>query len=1242
MNAKRLLSELLLLLLAPAAVLALLAAWVTWANSRPAAGPLTATVRPAAVWPWQEAEYRMTVRGEARSAARPAAPVDLALLVDVSGSMLRSLPAMAQAAQQAVEELAAAEPGRFRFALIRFDTEAEINTPWTDRPADLVAGLRRLTPFTGENDSRAAFARLAELLRSARPGARQVAVFYTDGELDVCSSHDPRVCPLAGPMSRQEMAAASERLRRSGVELLAVSLPGRAPDPLLFDITGAPTRVFEPSSTGDLVRSFQALSAGVLGVPARGALLTHRLDGRHFAAPLTGTAWTLARDGSLALELDRLPLTRATYTHPLVPRAAGLWRVGVTPPRLSFIAPESGRLMEVSAPRRPLLLAITWWALFAMALPALLWLAGHLLRRRRPALELEATVEPPPHRAPEPTRLPTLPPPPPPPEPPVPTLFVGLGGGGRQALAAIQAELAQLHDGAAEPPFRYLTLDLDRRRQELAGGAGEPDAGGATLHLTAPAEVTAAAAITAEPDPPPPHLGWFDAGRYRDAAREQLDLASGSRGDRVLARRALFRWLERGELTGELARLAREVVARSAPGDPWQIVILASRDGGVGSGWFVDCGRLARRLGRSLQAATQGAGPEIVGILCDSPERPRTANRAALGLELETAMLAGAYPSRTVYHPGDPLLDRMDGEAPFSWVLGHAPVSGTAKTVESQCASTAAVLVERRPRHTLLAAAGRIAGATGRPVAASSRVVQVLPRQAREMTRLDLLLRLLGPDVLLDIEPAPGGGFALAEVTAEAARRRLTEWADAEPPGSLSRQLLAAAGSPAAAPAVLAVLARSAGPAESRLAAALLAGVNRRLRGAGTAGGPWRRQWMPAEAAAVLRCLGRDLRALAGGAAAAAPPAGELLTRLGQLAEQGVQELERWLTGASQACEELAAERRALAARVAHREQSGDRVVLQPPQGDAEQAEASRRCLEDWLGGADTVSPLRERLFLELASQGGEVKVQLRSFVDTPTAWSEPAAAVAALDTLAGALAARVPSARLDTALASLPAEEQVALARGLVDRSTPAEAAVLVAPVPGEEAAGPLDATLAGFLREVPQPPDQGPRDVAASAADWAVWRFALAPLHQPEGGEDCLVAAAEQAAETVRRRVALQQGMEVPIFPAPLRIALGDDAAFHRFADAYRSGQIVRRRDPAGREQWSLLDRDLFLSDGPAGDLAQAAATFAASGAPAPEREPPAGPPGDLSRVEHWRRSGGLPDADTLVLSAIAQATR
>src|SRR5207237_1839910 len=136
------------------------------------------------------------------------------------GSMTASLPAMAQAAHRVTTDLAAGNSDFIRFALIRFDTESEITTDWTSDPEQLYAGLKRLSQFTGGNDSRRAFEDLGGLLGRARPQAKKVVVFYTDGGLDLCNG-----CPRV-PMSQEEMATAAQKLRDGGVEIYSVGLPG--------------------------------------------------------------------------------------------------------------------------------------------------------------------------------------------------------------------------------------------------------------------------------------------------------------------------------------------------------------------------------------------------------------------------------------------------------------------------------------------------------------------------------------------------------------------------------------------------------------------------------------------------------------------------------------------------------------------------------------------------------------------------------------------------------------------------------------------------------------------------------------------------------------------------------------------------------------------------------------------------------------------------------------------------------
>jgi hypothetical protein len=623
------LKGLLVLLAAPCVVLALLAAYVYISNGRPQDGPLQTRVEPAVVFPGGEATYFVDFRGEPHEAAPPP-PVDIAFLIDVSGSMTASLPAMSRAAHTVARELASESPGRIRFALIRFDTEAEITTPWTESPEQLFAGLERLEAFTGQNDTSEAFVRLDELLGRARPGAKRVAVFYTDGVLEACGGINPRTlepyCP-GGPMTEAEMERKAGELRDAGVEIYSIGLPGSGSDPLMVKMAGGPSRVFDPVDARDLAANFRLAARSIAGVSGEGGQLTHRIDGRHFAAPLQGTSWGLD-GGSLSLNVGKLPLSTATFAHPIVPLSSGLWRVGVEPPRLNY-AGEDGRLRSFQAGRRPAMLVIGWGALLWSLLPVLLWTLFYVARPKPRRVERPVEWQDPPRLRP-PTLLPALPALAGSRAEPIPTLFVGLGGAGRRALLAVRAEAKQAHVGQPGQPYKFLWIDLDTKEAERPTRF-EPWDDYEIKELLAPPEVRRTQPYLPEPGKIPEHLKWFDPRRYLNAAREELNLAEGSRGDRALARLALFLWLAGSkEPVSTLERVCWELADFHSLDGTRQVVIFASADGGVG-GWLLDVGRLVRRLTRRQQQAGSGLAPEIVGVLCETPEGERPQNRSSPG-----------------------------------------------------------------------------------------------------------------------------------------------------------------------------------------------------------------------------------------------------------------------------------------------------------------------------------------------------------------------------------------------------------------------------------------------------------------------------------------------------------------------------------------------------------------------------------------------------------------------------------
>jgi len=1163
----------LLLLGLPAAAVAALAVYVFIANARPQKEPLRVRVQPQVVFPWQEAHFLATVSEPQPVAPKPPEPLDIAFLVDVSGSMTESIPTMAAAVREMTRELAAVRSNDTRFALVRFDTDAEILVPWTSDAGALDRGLPMLDALGGNNDPRRLFARIDELAGSARKGSKRVMVFYTDGYISTA-------CPIrffCGDelMSYSEAGDAARPIREAGIDLYCVGRPGGDIHPVMLDITGSSGRIFLPADIRDLAANFSALTAAVAkrNLPA-GTQMAHPLDGRHFRAPLEGTSWVRDPGGTLRLDIGRLPQTPKTYGHPVVPLHAGLWRIGSEPLRLTY-ADATGAVVEAIADTRPRLLVLTWPVLLLPLLPWLVWLLFRGVPSRPPAA-LEPPVLPV-RPLPLPEALPPLPQAQSP-APPLPTLFIGLGAAGLESLHAIRADLEQLHLGTGMEAYRFLALDVDQR--EPAPSKFSRAASDAIDRVVPPREIAQLRDFVARPGEVPEHLSWFDAARYEHAAREELNLADGAKGDRVLARLALLRWL--GTQDGALVqRLGDELDALlSTSADAKQIVIVGSPAGGVGGGWFADVMRLMRRLSRDRQRDA-GILPEIAGILVstsDTGDPVATGNRAALLGELESIALTGRFPRRVTLAPDEDLLDRTDTECPFDWLMEVA--EGDARSAAAQSGALATLLCQRTVRRNLLR---EVAQQQRVPAVVATNGIHILATLTRDRVQGDLLLRLLGPDVLLDIQPVRGG-YAPRKVSESEVQQAMDEWIAEEPPRTPARQLLS--GAPIA--------------DDDAMIQALRASVNRRLR-----------VWRPVLAAAALRALSNRL--------GESSPSGRWAASIAGTLDRWVADLAAFAAKADQ--QRSFAERLELAKSLHHRRYLDAGVDAKTIE------EASRNALERWLGTKDTLAPLRERLFFTVEPNDGIV---LRSHVASPVALPAPLAAGQALEELARALAASVPALRLSDAIARLDEDGREQLARAILDSGVRPDSVLLTAP-----------ADLDAFRRQIGQPAADGVRRDCVADDVASVRRVAIAPA-SPRAelvASPPYVESAERESDRIRVRIGERYRIRVPLLPPELRIAAAHPLRFRSFADAYQTGDIVRRQDESGVARWYALDRREFLGlDGP-NALAHAAATYVYSDAAA--RGTHAGNrPADFSALDEGIARGGNLNEEGLVLAAIRVA--
>ncbi|HZQ54915.1 MAG TPA: VWA domain-containing protein [Bryobacteraceae bacterium] len=119
-------------------------------------------------------------------------PIDILLLLDVSGSMQPHVQRIASAAQQALSVLADHD----RIAIMVFDTHTRVRLPFTSSHQDVTRELNRLLRWEhfdgGTHITRALLDAANYMQREARPDARRAIVILTDDETQD-EEDEPRV-----------------------------------------------------------------------------------------------------------------------------------------------------------------------------------------------------------------------------------------------------------------------------------------------------------------------------------------------------------------------------------------------------------------------------------------------------------------------------------------------------------------------------------------------------------------------------------------------------------------------------------------------------------------------------------------------------------------------------------------------------------------------------------------------------------------------------------------------------------------------------------------------------------------------------------------------------------------------------------------------------------------------------------------------------------------------------------------
>lgn len=1195
--ARHFVAGLALLIAVPVAVLAGLWGMARFHNQTAGVGPLTCSLSADWAFVGQPLEYQIRYSGPAPADSPDLDRADIVIAIDVSGSMVDSLPAIKHAVGQLAANLL--REGRYRLAVIGFDVPASQVVPWTSNTEAVARGLATVGTMDGDNDSRALFALLPKVMSEARPGSRKVVVMFTDGYLDACPANR---CPTL--MNWAEMETAAAGLRKSGVKIAAVGLPRHTFRQGLVRLTGSDALVHDPSIIGALATSLRQAAAAGSSVVGPNASLGLHLDGRNFeiSSDVLGE-WRL-RGGQLALDVAPLPNMPAMFPISIAARHVGLWTVGQPPADMGIRDARGAETRHVCT-IAPQVLVVSWGLLLLVFSPAILWILAHLGRL---LMSTGGTVTETAHLLPRFTApadpLPSLPPvirqg------PVIPTLIVGLGGGGAALLHARYQGLIRGGDKVEEKSHNLLLLDIDGRTITMPG----VDVRLAPTALTNLDALASHGALTVH------HLAVFQPETMRDRPRRELNLSEGARGDRRLARLAFFRWLVEGDVKTVLDDALKRLLGLPTPTGHRQILIAFDENGGFGSAVAIDVARLFRRISRMRQRAEGNAIPDIVLLsLSTGLIGP---NAQSFQAELDTVGITGATPYRTTYCPEDPVLDCEDREVPYLAVLRL--IDGEMGAAARRGAYLASLLADPASRREILAemlvrrqeSQRRGRGFTaevwpsGLSVAAASR---------REAIARALFLYLIAGDNLLGLRPAPGGGFTVPAVTSDEAVDALQRWAESDG-------------------------ARNGGLEDFLIAIA--AGASGTGSSLAVADDPW-----------VIRAFAASLDAALGTDPSGRPPLtfAQASAALALIAD----------TAPRMGFAALADIARPLAVRTAewartlghncHRVQQefevcldhGDTAVKLLGHGwsmDDARAEAVR-LLTEWLGEGASVE-LSRRLRFHVVLRGGVPDVVLATGFGTTVVHDGAESVSPVIMDWARSLAGSTPAAEAAPVLLRLDDKIRQTMIKDLAAQPERHDGSVLALPAAGtdREAAAALKAEVDSVALSLSA---CGPCRIIVSGDSGSIrrlaWRFVEKGPDDDDGATEVVQTPDWVAARWRKRMHNYYQRLISPL-PPEIKIALLDEDWVKAFARAVADGGVFRSPDCRGRDCWWVAGVPLPLAADARAGLAFAAAVFVREKRVVPPRS--AISSDAFAPLDMWRAGkvpSGWTDEDATVLALLA----
>lgn len=273
------------------------------------------TAAPGVVPPGSEALVTLSLTGMDGACLPQRQPVDVALVMDSSGSM--SGEPLADAKTAAKGYLDRMDPGIDQVALVSFSDSAAVNQVLAAYAGPVRAAIETLTAGGGTNIEDGISRSQAELSGPRHVAGHQpVLILLSDGQST--AGGDPR--------------AAADAAKAAGTRIFTIGLGNEIDPDLLRTLASSPADHFPAPDSSQLDRIYQQISGLVAGSPATNLVVVDRLSSRvtlvpgSFGGPVAPEispdgrtlTWRLPRLGLETLRLSyRVRMTDAPGTWPI-------------------------------------------------------------------------------------------------------------------------------------------------------------------------------------------------------------------------------------------------------------------------------------------------------------------------------------------------------------------------------------------------------------------------------------------------------------------------------------------------------------------------------------------------------------------------------------------------------------------------------------------------------------------------------------------------------------------------------------------------------------------------------------------------------------------------------------------------------------------------------------------------------------------------------------------------------------